>query len=94
MTTRKRSPEVRAAAVWKAFYQSPEGKAAVGMLFKDFGFFDTPMGDNNALIRSIGQRDVLVRIANLIGLRPEAVPQDAEDHEDLVTKMMRQAPHV
>lgn len=92
--TRKKSPELRAAGVWKAFYQTPEGKAAIGMLFKDFGFFDTPMGDNNALIRSIGQRDVLVRIANLIGFKPEQAPQDAGDHEDLITHLMRQSPHV
>lgn len=92
--TRKKSPEVRASGIWKAFYQTPEGKAAIGMLFGDFGFYDTPMGDNNALIRSIGQRDVLVRIATLIGFKPEQAPQDAEDHEDLVTKLMRQTPHV
>ena len=92
--TRKKSPALRASGIWKGFYQTPEGKAAIGLLFKDFGFFDTPMGDNNALIRSIGQRDVLVRISNLIGFKPEHVPQDAEDHEDLLTKMMRQSPHV
>lgn len=90
MTTKKRaSAEVRASAAWKSIYHSPEGKAAIGMLFKDFGFFDTPMGDNNALIRSIGQRDVLVRISQLIGMKPDKAPDEDAEHQDFIDKMLR-----
>ena len=86
---RKPTAEVRAAAAWKAFYQGPGGKAAIALLFRDFGFYDTPMGDNNALIRSIGQRDVLVRISQMIGMKPDTAPADDADHTDYITKIMR-----
>lgn len=91
MTTprRKRTPEIKVSGAWKAFYQSPEGKAAVALLFKDFGFFDTPMGDRDALVRSIGQRDVLVRISQLIGMKPEQAPVDDEDHTNILDRLLR-----
>lgn len=88
-TKRKRSPEQTVSGVWKSFYQSPEGKAAIAVLFKDFGFFGTPIGDSTALLRSIGQRDVLVRISQLIGMKPEQAPADDEEHVNLLDRMLR-----
>lgn len=86
---RKRPPEQIVAGAWKSFYHSPEGKAAIALLFKDFGFFDTPIGDSTALLRSIGQRDVLVRISQLIGMKPEQAPADDEEHGNLLDRMLR-----
>ncbi len=88
--TKRRTPDHIAAAALQEFYRTPGGKAAIALLFRDFGFYDTPAGDQTSLIRSIGQRDVLVRISQLIGFKPEQAPSDDEDHSDYIAKMMRQ----
>ena len=87
---RKRPPEQIVSGAWKSFYHSHEGKAAIAVLFKDFGFFGTPAGDSDAVAwRSIGQRDVLVRISQLINMKPEQAPADDEDHSNLLDRMLR-----
>lgn len=86
---KKPTLEDRAAAIWKGFYQSPEGKAAIAILFHEYGFYASPQGDSDTLIRSIGQRDVLVRISQLIGLKPESAPKDDEEQADILSHIMR-----
>jgi hypothetical protein len=86
---RRTRTETLAADAWQSFWTSPNGRIAIAALFRDFGFYDTPMGDRDALIRSIGQRDVLVRISQLINLKPEQAPDDDRDTSDLLDRMMR-----
>ena len=86
---RRSRAEATSSEAWKGFWGSPDGRVAIAALFRDFGFYDTPMGDQVALTRSIGQRDVLVRISQLINLKPEQAPADDRDTSDILDRMMR-----
>lgn len=75
---------------WRDFWHSPEGKAAIGQLFKDFGFFDTPdVTDPSIALRSMGQRDVLVRLSQLINIKPELAPDTDGEVSDILEHMLR-----
>lgn len=90
MAQRRSKPEVKISGAWKAFYQTPEGRVALAALFKDFGFYDTPQGADPILFaRSIGQRDVLVHLSQLINMKTETVIQDDGDMEDVLDRVMR-----
>jgi hypothetical protein len=92
MTTRRTKADKIASSAWKDFYNSPEGKVAIGTLFRDFGFIDTPTGnDFGTMARSIGQRDVLVRISQMINLKPEQAPDIERDTSDILDRIMRTA---
>lgn len=87
-----RAPTKRriASDAWQSFYQTPDGRIAIAALFRDFGFYSTPNEDDtNKLVRSIGQRDVLSRIAELINLKPETAPADELDQSDILDNIMR-----
>lgn len=87
-----RSPTKRriASDAWQSFYASPDGRIAIAALFKEFGFYATPVdSDPNILVRSIGQRDVLSRIVSLINLKPETAPADEQDQSDILENIMR-----
>lgn len=87
-----RAPTKRrlASDAWKTFYQTPDGRIAIAALFKEFGFYATPIdSDQTILVRSIGQRDVLSRIVSLINLKPETAPADEQDQSDILENIMR-----
>lgn len=87
---RRPRAEFTASEAWKGFWASSDGRVAIGALFRDFGFYDTPNSiDPATLARSIGQRDVLVRISQLINLQPEQAPDDDRDTSDILARMMR-----
>ena len=87
-----RAPTKRriASDAWQSFYASPDGRIAIAALMREFGFYATPVeSDSNILVRSIGQRDVLSRIVELINLKPEAAPTDELDQSDILDNIMR-----
>jgi hypothetical protein len=87
-----RAPTKRriASDAWKSFYQSPDGRVAIAALMREFGFYSTPDEvETNKLVRSIGQRDVLSRIVELINLKPETAPADEQDQTDILDNVMR-----
>lgn len=87
----RKSIELQAAQSWQAWWATPQGRAAIGALFVEYGIYATPAAsDHGTLARSIGQRDVLARISQLIGLRPDQAPADDRDTLDLMDRMMRQ----
>lgn len=89
-TPRRSRAEATSSEAWKGFWASSDGRVALGALFRDFGFYDTPTAiDPSTLARSIGQRDVLVRISQLINLQPEQAPNDDRDTSDILARMMR-----
>lgn len=90
MTARPRRSRAEkvAASAWAGFWQTGEGKAALGLLFTEFGLYSSP-GPDADLSRAWGQRDVLVRITQLINLKPEQAPDDDRDASDILDKLMR-----
>jgi hypothetical protein len=86
----KLSPELINAATWQTFYHN-EGRTAIAALFNEFGVYGiAPAGiDPHEVMRREGQRDVLMRIVQMIGLKPEAAPTDAWDDVDILDRMMR-----
>lgn len=88
MAPRKRNPERGASEAWKHFWHSPEGRIAIGLLFKEYGFFATPQPGED-LARAWGQRDVLARISQLINLKPETAPDHESEALDPLERLMR-----
>lgn len=88
MAPRKRSSQRAAAEAWKGFWHSPEGRIAIGLLFKEYGAFDTPEPGAD-LSRAWGQRDVLARISQLINLKPETAPDHESEALDPLERLMR-----
>ena len=87
----RRNVETTAAAAWQSWWATPQGRVAIGVLFTEFGFYATPVeSDHGTVARSMGQRDVLARVSQLIGLRPEQAPADDRDTLDLLDRMTRQ----
>ena len=84
----RRDPQFAHAASWAQFYQ--ENRPALAALFVEFGIYDR-LGTNepNDALRREGQRDVLFRIIQLIGLKPEMAPVDAWEDADILDRMMR-----
>lgn len=83
----RNSAEFKHADTWRTFYHGP-GRAAVAALFDEFGLYGSP-GPGADYARAWGQRDVLVRLVQLIGLKEEAAPRDAAEDEDILERIMR-----
>lgn len=89
-----RSPRAKAdtaiADAWKGFYQTPHGRAAIADLMVWCNVYnDTGTTDPIQLAREAGEASVAKRIAGLIGLKPEAYPQQAWDDADILDGIMR-----
>ena len=81
--------DLKLAAIWRGFYYM-EGRAAIAALMTEFDIYTpAPAGlTPNEAMRREGQRDVLLRIVQLIGLKPESFPTDAWDDTDILDRMM------
>lgn len=89
-TQRRVKADLACAEAWRNFYQG-EGRVAMAALLTEFDIY-TPApitADAGQLARREGQRDVLLRIVQLIGLKPEAFPTQAWDDTDILDRMMR-----
>lgn len=81
--------EVAVAQAWQAFYQTPEGRAAIGELMIWCNLYsDTGTIDPIQLAREAGERSVAQRIIKLLGLKPELAPQVAWDDSDILDRMI------
>lgn len=87
--SRPRKADATISEAWRSFWESPEGKAAIGTLFKEFGFYGSPAAGAD-LSRAWGQRDVLVRISQMLNLKPEAAPDHDRDMGDVFDNITRQ----
>lgn len=82
-----KSAELAVAAMWQAFYA--EHRAALASLFVEFQLYERLAGnDPHEALRHEGQRDVLLRIVQLIGLKPENAAADAWGDADILDRMM------
>lgn len=88
MAKRRASSDLALASAWRTFYEN--NRPAVGALFVEFGLYDRLGGnDPNEAIRREGQRDVLLRMVQLIGLKPEAAPADAWEDADVLDRFLQ-----
>lgn len=89
MAGTRKAAELKHADLWRAFYHGP-GRPALAALFAEFGLYDR-LGTNDPhdALRREGQRDVLLRLVQLVGLTPEAIPADAWEDADILDRMMR-----
>lgn len=88
--SRKRVNKVTSQA-WRDFHATTEGRAALAALLVHFDFYTSPAtNDPTALIRHQGQRDVLLAIIGLVGMKEDAATQNAWDDTDLLDRIMRQ----
>jgi hypothetical protein len=89
-TDRRRKAEFACAQSWQAFYHG-DGRTAVAALMTEFDVY-TPApktADAMELARREGQRDVLLRIVQLLGLKPDSFPTQAWEDTDILDRMMR-----
>lgn len=77
------------ADTWKAFYGSPEGRAAIADLMVWCNVY-TPIEESDPIViaRATGERNVALRIAQLIGLQPAAFPSNAWEDADILDRML------
>lgn len=77
------------AEQWRGFYEL--NRTAVAALFEEFGLYGRAPAnlDANMALRREGQRDVLLRIVQLIGLKQSAAPTDAWDDHDILDRIMK-----
>lgn len=88
MSRPRNAAQQAAAAAWQRFWDG-EGKTAIGLLFQEFGLYASPEGDATQLARAWGQRDVLVRIIQLINLKEERAPHDDRDTSAILERLLR-----
>lgn len=90
-TARRAKADLQCAELWRTFYHS-DGRVALAALLTEFDIYTRAPNavDLFEAGRREGQRDVLLRIVNLIGLKPENLPADAWEDTDILDRMMRQ----
>ena len=81
--------DVKLAAAWQAFY-AREGHAAIASLFTEFNLYPTDQSNDPYIaLRQKGQRDVLLRLTQLLGLKAEHFADQAWDDTEILDRMMR-----
>lgn len=78
------------AESWKGFYQSEGGRVAIAELMVWCNAY-TPLTTNDPieLARFQGERNVALRIAQLIGHKPELFPAQAEEDTSILDRILR-----
>ncbi|NDB93713.1 MAG: hypothetical protein EB165_03585 [Euryarchaeota archaeon] len=88
MSNRLKPTAAKAAQLWKDFYHT-DGRAAIALLFYEFNLYSpAPDNDPYSALRREGQRDVLLRIVQLIGLKPEDFASRSWDDADIIDRIL------
>lgn len=73
----RRPAKAHVAAAWRSFWETPEGRAAIGDMMRQFGVYtQIPAGDATAMAIAVGERNVCTWIAAQIAMRPESFVED------------------
>jgi hypothetical protein len=77
---------------WKAFYATPHGKTALAALFAEFHVY-APIAtlDPIELATRNGERNVALRIAQLVALKPEQFIETAGEDLDIIDRLITQS---
>lgn len=91
MAPRRRTAKTKVAAAWRDFYETPEGRIAVGALMARFGVYAPFTGlDATSLALNVGERNVCAWIAEQIGHRPDQYVDQRSEVEKLTEKILEQ----
>jgi hypothetical protein len=75
---------------WRDWHSTPHGRDAIAALMIEFNIYtQSPGSDPHVALREKGQRDVLLRIVQLVGLRPEHFVDTAWEDTDSVENYTR-----
>jgi hypothetical protein len=92
---RRPNPRSKALAIsgeaWRAFAQTPDGSVALAELMVWCNVYSPiETSDPIELARLNGERNVAMRIVQLMGSKPGDFLQTAQDDTDILDRMMRQ----
>lgn len=91
MAPRKKSARVIGAAAWKNFYETTEGRVAIGALMAHFGVYGSiNHADPTSMAVAVGERNVCAWLAEQIGIRDEAYVDERSEVEKLTDKLLAQ----
>lgn len=85
----RRRADAAIADAWKGFYATPEGRAAIAELMVWCNLYQ-PCVSNDVMemAREQGERNVALRIVQMIGLKPAEAPVDAWEDADILDRMI------
>lgn len=83
-------PLMAAGQAWRDFYATPEGRAALADLMVWCNVY-SPIETNDPIemARLNGERNVVLRIAALMGSKPADFLTHAQEDTDILDRMMR-----
>lgn len=89
---RRRRAEIALGEAWRGFNQTTEGKAALADLMVWCNAY-SPIETNDPIemARLTGERNVVMRIAHLMGTKPGDFLDRADEDTDYLERMMRSA---
>lgn len=88
MARQRKPSKVAVAAAWRGFWDTPEGRAAIGALMATFGVYNRiEVGDAVAAGVAIGERNVAVWIAEQVGARPEDFVQERSELDRMLERL-------
>jgi hypothetical protein len=86
----RKPPEGALSEAWKAFYATPEGRMAIANLFAEFHIYSPIVArDAIEIATANGERNVALRIAQLLALKPQRFAETATEDIDLVDRLIR-----
>lgn len=87
--SRSQVADLKCAEAWRGFYEA-SGRQALAALFTEFDMYSSVAShDPYVIMRAQGQRDVMLRIVQLVGLKPEHFPQEAWQASNALEQLMR-----
>lgn len=76
--SRRKTPRTKVAIAWRDFYNTPQGRHAIGALFAHAGVFSQIRAtDPVSAGIEIGQRNVAAWLSEMIGLQPQDYVDEA-----------------
>lgn len=79
----KLGPRGKIALAWKNFHDTEHGRHAIGALMIEFGIYtSSASSDPHVLAREKGQRDVLMKIAEYVRMKPEEFVDRGRDLDE------------
>ena len=77
------------AEAWKGFYATPEGRVAIAELMVWCNLYQPCISnDVMEMAREQGERNVALRIVQMIGLKPAEAPVDAWEDSEILDRMI------
>lgn len=80
MGSRRKPTKVAVQSAWKTFFDTPEGRLAIGAFMAKFGVYSPIMAvDPTSLAIQVGERNAAAWLAEQCGLTPDVYVQERSD---------------